>query len=94
MLIPIGVMATFGATDYRIGPATDEQSLAVVFGAGVYKDGTPSLALSDRTMTGVELYKEGVASKLFFSGGPGRGATHETQAMRKLALDAGVHDEA
>jgi uncharacterized SAM-binding protein YcdF (DUF218 family) len=89
-LVPIGVMATFGRTDYRIASSQGEQNLAVVLGAGVQRDGTPSLALSDRTMTGVDLYKEGVASMLFLSGGPGPGATHETQAMRKLALDAGV----
>jgi vancomycin permeability regulator SanA len=94
VLLPLGVMATFGETDYRSAAQPSEENLAVVFGAGVYEDGTPSLALSDRTLTGIELYIEGHATKLLFSGGPGRGATHETAAMRNMALAAGVPDSA
>ena len=90
LLIPIGVMATFGKADYSRYEPTQTGNLAVVFGAGVYKDGTPSLALYDRTMTGINLYSEGRVSSLLFSGGPGPGATHETGAMEKLALESGV----
>ena len=90
LLIPIGVMATFGKADYSRYEPTQTGNLAVVFGAGVHKDGTPSLALNDRTMTGIELYTEGRVAKLLFSGGPGPGATHETGAMEKLALENGV----
>ena len=45
-------------------------------------------------MTGCELYHQGLADKLVFSGGPGDGAIHETEAMRQLALAQGVPDEA
>ena len=44
--LPAAHIATFGVTDYR-RPA----DVAVVFGAAVRPDGSPSLALADRTRT-------------------------------------------
>lgn len=84
-LFAIAQMCFFGKTDYR-RPA----DAVVVFGAGVYADGTPSLALYDRMQTAIGLYRAGLAPKVVVSGGPGRGAVHETEAMRRLALAAGV----
>ena len=65
---------------------------AVVFGAGVYADGSPSLSLSDRVDTGIDLYRKGFVRKLIFSGGPGPGPVHEVEAMRARALAAGIPD--
>lgn len=90
LLIPLGVIATFGQADYTRQALDQPGNLAVVFGAGVRADGTPSLALHDRTISGIALYTQGHAAKLFFSGGPGRGAIHETEAMTQLALANGV----
>jgi vancomycin permeability regulator SanA len=88
ILFPIAQMYCFGLTDYR-RPA----DVAVVFGCLVNSDGRPSMALSDRVRTGVELYHSRLVSRLLFSGGPGEGATHETEAMRKLAVELGVPSE-
>lgn len=85
VLFPLAQMYCFGRTDYR-RPA----DLIVVFGCLVRADGTPSLALADRVRTGVELYRTGLAKRLLFSGGPGEGPTHETEAMRTLAMQLGV----
>ena len=82
---PLAQMACFGLTDYR-RPA----DAAVVFGARVYANGQPSLALADRVRTGCRLYLDGFVDTIIFSGGPGDGATHETEAMRQLALRLGV----
>lgn len=82
---PLAQMVCFGMTDYR-RPA----DAAVVFGARVYADGRPSLALADRVRTGCALYRDGLVQKLILSGGPGDGATHETEAMRRFALALGV----
>ncbi len=81
----LGQMVSFGATDYR-----RSADAVVVFGAGVYRDGSPSLALSDRVRTGCALMREGYAPRLILSGGPGPGAVHETEAMRSMALRLGV----
>ena len=85
VLFPLAQMYCFGRTDYR-RPA----DVIVVFGCLVHADGTPSIALADRVRTGVELHRAGLAKRLLFSGGPGRGATHETDAMRTLAIQLGV----
>jgi uncharacterized SAM-binding protein YcdF (DUF218 family) len=81
-------MFFFGKTDYR-RPA----DAIVVFGARTYADGRLSDALTDRVRTGCDLYLQGYAPKLIFSGGPGDGATHETEAMKKYALAAGVAEQ-
>ena len=81
----VAQMICFGKTDYR--RAADA---VVVFGAGVRPGGAPSMALADRVRTAVGLYRAGLARKLIFSGGPGPGDVHETEAMRRLAEEAGV----
>jgi uncharacterized SAM-binding protein YcdF (DUF218 family) len=80
------VLMTFGATDYR-RPA----NCAIVLGAGVYRDGTASLALQDRVAQGVELYHQGHVQFLLMTGGvdPHHGQS-EAQVMRRLAVQAGV----
>lgn len=85
VLAPVGQMLSFGRTDYR-RPA----DAIVVFGARVYADGRPSPALEDRVVTAVSLYRAGLAPRLIVSGGAGDGATHETVAMRDLAVSMGV----
>ncbi len=63
---------------------------ALVLGASVKQDGTPSDALSDRVKTGVELYNAGKVSKLLMSGDDGRFHVNEVETMRRLAVEAGV----
>ena len=87
-LFPLALMLFFGNTDYR-RPA----DAVVVFGARAYKDGRLSDALEDRIRTGCELYHAGLAKRLVLSGGPGDGAVHETEAMRRYAIAHGVRAE-
>lgn len=89
LLFPLAQMFCFGWTDYR-RPA----DVIVVFGCRVLRNGNPSMALADRVRTGVELYHAGFADRLVFSGGPGEGGTHETEAMRNLAMELGVPESA
>ncbi|MDB6125939.1 MAG: hypothetical protein JWQ71_4932 [Pedosphaera sp.] len=82
---PLAQMICFGKTDYR-RPA----DVAVVLGARAYVDGRPSDALADRVRTACQLYREGLVRKLIFSGGPGDGLVHETESMRRMAVQLGV----
>ncbi|MCB9587855.1 MAG: YdcF family protein [Polyangiaceae bacterium] len=82
---PVAQMVLFGKTDYR-RPA----DAVVVFGARVYPNGKPSLALADRVRTASRLVTSGKAEWLVVSGGPGDRGTHETLAMRRLAIRMGV----
>lgn len=84
-LFPLAHVFTFGRTSYA--RAAD---WIVVPGARCYADGTPSQALAERVRTACRLYREGHARRLFLSGGPGDGATHEVEAMRALAIEEGV----
>ncbi len=88
LLFPLAQMFCFGKTDYR-RPA----DVAVVLGARVYADGRASDALADRVRTACQLYREGLTKKLLFSGGPGDGAIHETEAMKRMAIQLGVKPE-
>ncbi len=85
---PLAQMFCFGKTDYR-RPA----DVAVVLGARVYADGHPSDALADRVRTACQLYRNGLVKKLLFSGGPGEGAIHETEGMKRMALQLGVQSD-
>ena len=82
---PLVQCFALGWTDYR-----RPGDVAVVFGARAYADGTPSEALADRVRAACTLHREGRVSRLVFSGGPGDGPVHETEAMRRMALSLGV----
>lgn len=84
-LLPVAHALTFGRTSYA-----RKADWIVVPGARCYADGRPSQALKERVKTACRLYRGGYAGKLFLSGGPGDGATHETEAMRALAMEEGV----
>jgi vancomycin permeability regulator SanA len=88
LCFPVAQMFFFGKTDYR-RPA----DAAVVLGARVYADGRPSDALADRVRTAGQLYRDGLVRRLIFSGGPGDGAVHETEAMKQMAIQLGVRAE-
>jgi vancomycin permeability regulator SanA len=87
-IFPFAQMLFFGKTDYR-RPA----DIAVVLGARVYADGRPSDALADRVRTACTLYRNGTVKKLLFSGGPGDGSIHETEGMKRMAIQLGVKPE-
>jgi len=79
-------MFTFGPTNYA-----RQADCAVVFGAKVWDDGTPSLALSDRVDEGIRLYQKGFVKKLIMSGAiDNRNGYSEPEVMKKRALEAGV----
>jgi uncharacterized SAM-binding protein YcdF (DUF218 family) len=83
-------MLTFGPTRYD-RPA----ECAVVFGARVWNDGTPSDALADRVDESVRLYHAGRVRKLVMSGGvePENGLS-EPEVMRARAEARGVPRDA
>lgn len=66
---------------------------AMVLGASVKLDGTPSDALRDRVMVGIQLYKEGKASTLLMTGDDGKFHANEVATMKRLAIEAGVPEK-
>ena len=67
--------------------------VAIVLGAGVRSDGTPSDALADRLEQAVELYGSGKVRKLLLSGDHGTRGYDETNGMRRWVLERGVRPE-
>jgi SanA protein len=63
---------------------------AIILGARVYSDGTPSAMLADRLETGIELYKLGKVKKLLLSGDHGQVEYDEVNVMLDYVLARGV----
>lgn len=66
---------------------------AIVFGAGLTRDGTPTRVLRDRVETAAQLYFQGKVEKLLMSGDNQQVEYNEPGAMREYALELGVPDE-
>lgn len=67
-----------------------EKPVAIILGASVKRDGTPSPALEDRIMSGVDLYKAKLVKKLLMTGDDGAFHIDEISVMKRVAIDAGV----
>jgi SanA protein len=67
--------------------------VAIIFGAGLKRDGTPTVILRDRVETGVRLYLSGNVEKLLMSGDNSVEYYNEPEAMRQYALSLGVPDQ-
>ena len=80
----------------RIYPAGEAPArpVAIVFGAGLWRDGSPTPVLRDRVATAAELYFSGRVEKLLMSGDNTTLDYNEPGAMRDYALQLGVPDEA
>lgn len=74
-------------------PNIPSKPVAIVFGAGLYRDGSPTPVLRDRVSTAVELYQSGKVEKLLMSGDNRVENYNEPAAMRDYALQLGVPEE-
>jgi SanA protein len=70
------------------------ERLAIVFGAGLRRDGTPTAVLRDRVETAADLYFRGKVEKILMSGDNRCEYYNETGAMRQYALSLGVPETA
>lgn len=66
---------------------------AVVFGAGLRRDGRPTTVLADRVSTAVSLYQQGKVKTLLMSGSSDKSGYDEPSAMLEFALQLGVPQE-
>lgn len=76
-----------------VEPILVKYDVAIVLGAKVLPDGSPSPALARRVAHAVALARAGTVGTLLMSGGPVRHAVPEAQVMRDLALGAGLPPE-
>src|SRR5690349_14313539 len=74
---------------YQVEAAPQER-VAIIFGAGLRRDGSPTPILRDRVETGAALYHQGKVEKLLMSGDNSVEFYNEPEAMRQYALSLGV----
>lgn len=72
---------------------TPPKPVAIVFGAGLWRDGTPTPVLKDRVETAAKLYHNGIVDKILMSGDNRFIEYNEPGAMREYALTLGVKEE-
>lgn len=79
----------------RIYPLREvpNQRVAIVFGAGLWRNGRPTPVLRDRVVTAVQLYFDGKVEKLLMSGDNSDENYNEPAAMKELALRLGVPED-
>jgi SanA protein len=98
LAIPVAVVAAANAyvlLDARGGTrdsiaALPQAQTALVLGAQVRPDGTPSAMLEDRIATAEALYRAGKVEKLLLSGDHGRASYDEVGTMRRALLERGI----
>ncbi|MGB3401296.1 MAG: ElyC/SanA/YdcF family protein [Microcoleaceae cyanobacterium] len=69
------------------------QPVAIVFGAGVWADGTPTPMLADRVQGAVDLYRLGRIEKILMTGDNSLPEYNEVAAMQYYAEQKGVPAE-
>ena len=90
LLLPRLITALYAAPrTVRIADAP-ARPVAIVFGAGLQRDGTPSPVLRDRVATAVELYRSGKVKKILMSGDNRFVDYNEPGAMAEYAISLGV----
>jgi vancomycin permeability regulator SanA len=94
-LVCLAFAVTYWAIDRRSG--LDDSAPAdviLVLGSAVWPNEQPSPSLRARTERAIELYQQGYAPYLLLSGGLGRYPPEEAEVMRRLAVEAGIPQEA
>ncbi len=66
----------------------EPEDTAIIYGAGLRRNGEPAAVLRDRIRSGVELYQQGKVETLLMSG-----HIPEPEAMREYAIEQGVPPE-
>ena len=74
-------------------PALPSRSVAIVLGARVMPDGSPSPALEDRLAAALSLYERGKVKKILVTGDHGTRGYNEVAAMFKWLVRRGVSPE-
>jgi SanA protein len=67
---------------------------AIVFGAGLRRDGSPTAVLADRVTVASQLYLDNKVEGILMSGSNNTSGHNEPEAMRDLAIELGVPPEA
>lgn len=70
-----------------------QEPVAIVFGAGVWADGSPTPMLADRIQGAIDLYKLGRVEKILMTGDNGTPEYNEVVAMQLYAIAQGIPEQ-
>ena len=93
LLLPRLITSLYALNKIHLAEDAPSERVAIIFGAGLRRDGRPTAVLRDRVETGVQLYFDGKVEKLLMSGDNQVVEYNEPEAMRQYALDLGVPDQ-
>lgn len=93
LFMPRFIMGLFAAPRTFTVEDVPVTRVAIVFGAGLLRDGSAGPVLSDRMLTAVNLYQAGKVEKILVSGDNRFLEYNEPEAGRQYALERGVPDE-
>jgi vancomycin permeability regulator SanA len=90
ILLNVYVMAITAKWRFTNITTVPVEDIAIIFGAGVWEDGTPSPMLAQRVQAGVDLYHQGKVKKLLMTGDNSSEDYNEVRAMQIYAERQGV----
>lgn len=90
ILVPRLITALYSLSHSFTAQDVPPAPVAIVFGAGLWRDGTPTPVLRDRIITAADLYFRGKVQKLLMSGDNSHADYNEPAAMRQYAIGLGV----
>lgn len=93
LVLPRLITALYARTSIYTAGTTPARKVAIVFGAGLLRDGSPTPVLRDRVATAAGLYFSGKVDKLLMSGDNRFPDHNEPGAMREYAIRIGVPAE-
>lgn len=93
LLLPRLITTLHAMNKVRSAGDAPFERVAIIFGAGLRRDGSPTAVLRDRVETGAGLYFNGKVEKLLMSGDNSEEYYNEPGAMRDYALSLGVPEE-
>ena len=94
LILPRLITSIYAANRIYRETESPPERVAIIFGAGLRRDGTPTAMLRDRILTGADLYFSGKVEKLLMSGDNRFENYNEPESMRQFALSVGVPDKA
>lgn len=93
LLLPRLITAVYSLNKIQSVDDAPSERVAIIFGAGLRRDGTPTAVLRDRVETGVRLYFDGKVEKLLMSGDNSQVEYNEPESMRQYAISLGIPDQ-
>lgn len=93
LMLPRLITALFSIGRIHPVEGAPLRRVAIVFGAGLWRDGSPTPVLRDRVTTAAQLYLNGKVEKILMSGDNRFADYNEPGAMRTYALSLGVPEE-